>query len=122
MANLTIDELKNLIASDQIDTILVVFPDHYGRLMGKRLTPAYFLENKHFYCCDYLLSASMEMDPQPGFQMASWEKGYGDLSFVPDLDTLRRIPWLPKTALVMCDLVSESGELVVQSPRTRFYP
>ena len=118
MANLAMDELKTLIDGDQIDTVLAVFPDHYGRLVGKRLTPGYFIENSHFYCCDYLLSTSMEMDPQPGFEMSSWEQGYGDMVSVPDLDTLRRIPWLPKTALVMCDLVSETGEAVAQSPRT----
>ena len=86
MAHLAMDELKGLIDGDQIDTVLAVFPDQYGRLVGKRLTPGYFLENSHFYCCDYLLSASMEMDPQPGFEMASWEQGYGDLVFVPDLE------------------------------------
>jgi glutamine synthetase len=118
MANLTMDELKTLVDGDQLDTVLTVFPDHYGRLMGKRLTARYFLEHQHFYCCDYLLSTSMEMDPRPGFEMASWEQGYGDLVYVPHLGTLRRIPWLPKTALVMCDLFSEKGEAVVQSPRT----
>lgn len=118
MAPLAMDELKELIAGDQVDTILAVFPDHYGRLAGKRLASSYFLENSHFYCCDYLLSTSMEMDPQPGFEMSSWEQGYGDLVFIPDLDTLRRIPWLPKTVLVMCDLVTEAGEPVTQSPRT----
>jgi len=117
MAILSMDELKELIDGDQVDTVLAVFPDHYGRLLGKRLTADYFVENTHFYCCDYLLSTSMEMDPQPGFEMSSWEQGYGDLLSVPDLNSLRRIPWLPKTALVMCDLVSESGEPVVQSPR-----
>ena len=79
MAPLAMDELKELIAGDQVDTILAVFPDHYGRLVGKRLTPSYFTENSHFNCCDYLLSTSMEMDPQPGFEMSSWEQGYGDL-------------------------------------------
>ena len=118
MASLGTDELKRLIDEGQIDTVLAVFPDHYGRLVGKRLTAVHFLDSEHFYCCDYLLSTSMEMDPQPGFEMASWEKGYGDLVSVPDLDTLRLIPWLPKTALVMCDLEHEGGEPVVQSPRT----
>jgi len=118
MGKLTIEELKNLVECDEIDTVLTVFPDTYGRLLGKRLTASYFLEQDGLFCCDYLLSAGMEMDPQPGFSMASWDLGYGDFAYVPDPSTLRRIPWLPKTALVMCDLCHESGGPVTQAPRS----
>ncbi len=119
MNELTISKLKKMVESNEIDTILVVFPDYFGRLMGKRVTASYFLKSKQFYCCDYLLSASMEMEPREGFKMASWEKGYGDLVFyVPDEMTLRRIPWLPKTVLVICDLRHEDGKPVEQAPRT----
>ncbi len=86
MGKISGEELKKLIGSKEIDTVLAVFPDYYGRLLGKRLTGRYFLENEHFYCCNYLLTSGMEMDPLPGFEMASWEKGYGDYVFKPDMD------------------------------------
>jgi len=117
MANLSLEELKKLAQQKEIDTVLAVFPDYYGRLMGKRLTVEYFLEQEHFFCCDYLLTAGMEMEPRAGFSLASWEKGYGDFTFVPDFDTLRQIPWLEKTALVICDLMHEKGTEVAQAPR-----
>ena len=59
----------------------------------------------------------MEMDPQPGYAMASWERGYGDFHLLPDLATLRRMPWLAGTALVLCDVAWEDGSPVVASPR-----
>ncbi len=117
MGKLTRLELKKLAEEKEIDTVLAVFGDYYGRLMGKRLTIDYFLDQEEFYCCDYLLAAGMEMEPLAGFSMASWEKGYGDLAFVPDFDTLRRVPWLDKTALIICDLRHEGGREVAQAPR-----
>jgi glutamine synthetase len=59
----------------------------------------------------------MEMDPVPGYAMANWEQGYGDFRLVPDPATLRRIPWLEKSALVLCDVEWEDGSPVVASPR-----
>jgi len=118
--NLDIEELAELVERAEIDTVLAVFPDHLGRLLGKRLTGTYFLEGLErgeVGACNYLLTADMEMNPLPGFAMAGWDKGYGDFALAPDVRTLRRIPWLPQTALVMCDLVWENGEPVVQSPR-----
>ena len=117
MSGMNFDDLKKMIEKNEIDTVLAVFPDYFGRLLGKRLTGQFFLDNKEFFCCDYLLTAGMEMEPRSGFKMASWEKGYGDYAFVPDMKTLRVIPWLSKTAMVVCDLTYENGGPVVQSPR-----
>lgn len=118
---LTLSELKSLIESGEIDTVLPVFCDHYGRLMGKRLTGNYFLSGVKggmVHGCNYLLTADMDMNPLPGFGMASWAQGYGDFTLVMDMATLRRIPWLARTALVLCDLVWENGEPVEQAPRS----
>jgi len=96
MSGMNFDDLTKMIEKNEIDTVLAVFPDYFGRLLGKRLTGQFFLNNKEFFCCDYLLTAGMEMEPQSGFKMASWKKGYGDYAFVPDMKTLRVIPWLSK--------------------------
>jgi glutamine synthetase len=114
------EQLKDLIRDGQIDTVLTVFPDMLGRLMGKRVTGRFFVDEVlagGMHACAYLLTVDMEMEPLPGFAGASWGSGYQDFKALPDLGTLRRIPWLEKTALVMCDLVSEQGEPVETSPR-----
>src|SRR5215510_14573799 len=87
---LTLDELRGEVEGGTIDTILTCFTDMQGRLFGKRIEG-----------CNYLLALYMEMDPVPGYDMANWEKGYGDFHLTPDLETLRRIPWLDRTALVL---------------------
>ena len=117
---LTRDELAAEVEAGTIDTVVCAFTDMQGRLMGKR-------EEAHFFVsetlehglegCNYLLAFDMEMDPQPGYEMASWDRGYGDFHLKPDLDTLRRVPWLPGTALVLCDVAWEDGSPVVASPR-----
>lgn len=104
---LSLDALAEAVARDEIHTVLVVFPDIYGRLLGKRLTAQFFLDvgaEGGTHVCDYLLACDMEMDPVPGYRFTSWEKGYGDMHAVPDLSTLRRVAWLPGTAMVLCDL------------------
>src|SRR4051795_7358269 len=110
-------ELKNA----GVDTVVVAFTDMQGRLMGKRYHVDFFLEEvdagHEAEGCNYLLALDMEMDPQPGYAMASWERGYGDFTLTPDLATLRRIPWLEGTALVLCDVAWEDGSPVVASPR-----
>ena len=91
-----------------------------GRLLGKREEAHFFLDEtvEHgLEGCNYLLALDMEMDPQPGYAMASWERGYGDFHLLPDLATLRRVPWLEGTALVLCDVAWEDGSPVVASPR-----
>ena len=89
--------------------------------MGKRLHAEFFLEEvdagHSVEGCNYLLALEMEMDPVPGYEMANWERGYGDFHLVPDHDSLRRIPWLERTALVLCDVLWEDGSPVAASPR-----
>jgi glutamine synthetase len=118
---LTLDELRDEVESGAIDTVVVAFTDMQGRLLGKRLHGEFFLEEnvaEHgVEGCNYLLALEMEMDPVPGYRIASWEQGYGDFGLRPDLATLRRIPWLEATALVLCDVVWHDGTPVPPSPR-----
>jgi len=112
--------LDALIKKGEIDTVLTVFPDTFGRLMGKRLTGRHWLEHAQaegVHACIYLFTVDMEMEPLPGFKLTSWERGYGDMKMVPDPETARLIPWLPKTALVFCDVYTEEGEPVEEAPR-----
>ncbi|MGH6903383.1 MAG: glutamine synthetase family protein [Geminicoccaceae bacterium] len=117
--NLDLDGLKQEVAAGAIDTVLVCFVDMQGRLIGKRVTGHYFLEQvvEEMHCCDYLLAADMEMEPVPGYAAASWDLGYGDFAVRPDLATMRRIPWLEGTALVLGDVVDHDGLDVPHSPR-----
>ena len=117
---LTVDELRQEVEAGTVDTVLTCFTDMQGRLIGKRVDGEYFLEDTLGHGiegCNYLLALDMEMDPVPGYSMANWETGYGDFHLVPDMETLRRIPWLDRTALVLCDVAWENGEPVVESPR-----
>lgn len=119
---LTVDALKQMVADEQIETVLTVFPDIYGRLIGKRITGEYFVHDvlEHaVHACDYLLACDMEMDPVPGYQFTSWASGYGDLRMVPDLSTLRIASWLEKTAIVICDLLNEEEDIpITVAPRS----
>src|ERR687892_1734193 len=118
---LTLDELRDEVESGAIDTVVVAFTDMQGRLLGKRLHAEFFLEEnvaEHgIEGCNYLLALEMEMDPVPGYGIASWEQGYGDFGLRPDLATLGRTPWLEATALVLCDVVWDDGTPVPPSPR-----
>jgi glutamine synthetase len=120
---LTVEEIRDLIDGGQIDTVLMVFSDLQGRLMGKRLTGDYFVNDilegeGAIHACSYLIANDMEMEPVPGYAYAGWQTGYGDLMAKPDLTTLRRIPWLEKTALVLCDAFDEvTREPVEFAPR-----
>jgi glutamine synthetase len=117
---LDIAALKRLIDAREIDTVLLCMTDMQGRLVGKRLTGHYFLDSLEHgtHACDYLLAVDMEMEPVPGFKAASWDKGYGDFGIKPDLATLRRVPWLPGTALVLGDVVDHEGRDVPHAPRS----
>jgi glutamine synthetase len=117
---LTIEELRDQVERGEIDTVVAAFTDMQGRLLGKREHAEFFLEESAEHGvegCNYLLALDMEMDPQAGYAMASWEQGYGDFVLTPDLSTLRRIPWLEGTALVLCDVGWDDGSPVVASPR-----
>jgi glutamine synthetase len=113
--------LKTKIAKGDIDTVITVFPDVFGRLVGKRFTGKFFLDQvagHGTHGCNYLLTVNMEMDPMDGFQLANWDKGFGDFQMSPDLSSLRALPWQPGTALVLCDLRHEDGSLVAEAPRS----
>ena len=119
---LTLEELSRMVQDNTIDTVQVVFPDLYGRLLGKRMDADYFLEHaadEGTHACNYLLTVDMEMEPIPGYDFANWEKGYGDFHLVPDLDTLRVVSWLERTALVVCDIADMKDHgLIEQAPRS----
>ncbi len=118
--NMTLDQLKLAVSSGEIDTVIVALIDMQGRLMGKRFHAQFFVDGGHTetHCCNYLLAVDMEMNPVPGYKSAGWEQGYGDYALRPDLATLRRIPWLPATALVLGDLVDHhTSEEIAISPR-----
>ena len=117
---LTLDALKTLVTKGEIDTVLVACIDMQGRLMGKRFHAAFFCDGGHkeTHCCNYLLAVDMEMNTVPGYKSTGWEKGYGDYVLRPDMSTLRLVPWLPGTALVLGDLLDHhSHEEVDVSPR-----
>ena len=119
-APLSVEELRELIASGDIDTMLVAFTDMQGRLQGKRLHSRFFLEEVLHHGtegCNYLLAVDMEMNTVDGYSMSSWDLGYGDMVFKPDLATMRRVPWSPGTAMLVADLEWEDGREVVASPR-----
>src|SRR5918993_1291314 len=114
------EELAALVERGEIETVLSVFPDMYGRLMGKRINAGFFLEqiaDGGMHACDYLLACDMEMDVIPGYKYTSWETGYGDFHCVPDFATLRRAGWLPRTAMGLCDLFTQKGGGVGGGPR-----
>jgi glutamine synthetase len=117
---LSLNDLRKEVGEGTIDTVVTAFTDMQGRLFGKRIQAEYFLDEVTEHGvegCNYLLALDMEMDPVPGYEMANWEGGYGDFGIVPDMGTLRRIPWLDRTALVLCDVVNHDGSPVVASPR-----
>jgi glutamine synthetase len=119
--NLDRHALEKRIGNGDIDTVLVVFPDMQGRFMGKRVMGDFFLHeilgDEGMHACNYLLTVDVDMEPLPGYRYANWDKGYGDFAMVPDMNTLRLIPWLDKTALVICDVLSEEGDIVEVAPR-----
>jgi glutamine synthetase len=119
---LSLDDLTQRVgARDRaIDTVIVAFTDMQGRLQGKRMHARYFLDEVVAHGtegCNYLLAVDVDMNTVSGYAMSSWEKGYGDFVFRPDLRTLRLAPWLPATAMVQCDLLWLDGSPVRQSPR-----
>jgi glutamine synthetase len=104
---LTLEQLRRRIPTGEFDTVVVGFTDHYGRLMGKRYDAEMFVDSiaeDGAHGCDYLLTTDMEMDPVRGYRFANWELGYGDFHLVPDVSTLRVASWLPRSALVLCDV------------------
>jgi len=118
--NMSFAELKAAVHSGEIDTVLACIVDMQGRLQGKRFHAVNFVESGHVesHCCNYLLATDLEMETVQGYAATSWKKGYGDYVMKPDLSTIRRIPWLPGTAMVTCDVLDHhTHKPVPHSPR-----
>ncbi|MHA3022543.1 glutamine synthetase family protein [Mycobacterium sp. BMJ-28] len=118
---LTQFELERLVADGEIDTVIVAFTDMQGRLTGKRVSARLFVEEVAAHgaeCCNYLLAVDVDMNTVDGYTVSSWETGYGDMVMTADFSTLRLLPWLPGTALVIADLSWTDGRPVVQAPRS----
>ena len=119
---LTLKDLRAKTDAGEIDTVIVAFADHYGRLHGKRFDASFFIDDavaNGTHACDYLLTVDMEMEPVAGYSYASWEQGFGDFHLVPDLETLRLASWLDRTALVLCDVEDETKHApVAVAPRS----
>ncbi len=112
--------LRELITDGAVDTVIMALPDLQGRPVGKRVTGEFFLSHAETHgieVCDYLLAVDVDMQPLAGYTFTNWDTGYGDLHAVPDYDSLRVVPWLEKTAMVLCDLFDPEGRPVEVSPR-----
>lgn len=117
---LALEELRALVASGEIDTVVLAFPDMQGRLQGKRFAARFFLDDVLDHGtegCNYLLAVDTEMNTVEGYEMASWDRGYGDFAMHADLSTLRRVPWNDGTAMLIADLAWNDGSPVVAAPR-----
>ncbi|MFN8528869.1 MAG: glutamine synthetase family protein [Anaerolineae bacterium] len=119
---LTLDTLTEMVDQREIETIVLGFTDHYGRLMGKRIDAEFFIQdiaNAGTHACNYLLTTDIPMEPIRGYQFANWEHGYGDFHLVPDLNTLRVATWLDKSAMVLCDVKDErTHDYINVAPRS----
>ncbi|WP_421906218.1 glutamine synthetase family protein [Mameliella sp.] len=117
---MTFDDLKAQVSSGEVDTVLACIVDMQGRLMGKRFHAAHFVNSawEETHCCNYLLATDLMMATPEGYAATSWEKGYGDYVMKPDLTTLRPMPWLEGTVMVLCDVLDHhTHEEVPHSPR-----
>jgi glutamine synthetase len=116
------DDLADRIRRGEIDTVAMVFPDLQGRLVGKRTTGRFFLDHvadDGTENCDYLIACDMDNNPVPGYRFASYDQGYGDMLARADWDTIRILPWVDRTAMIMCDLFDvNTGALVEVAPRS----
>ena len=108
---LSIDELKDLVSKGTIDTVLVCLVDMQCRLMGKRFLAQHFVNGgwEETHCCNYLLATDFEMATPDGYASTSWKSGYGDYVMKPDLTTLRNVPWLEATVMVLCDVLDHDN-------------
>lgn len=118
---LSVAALEQLVDAGAVDTVIVAFADMQGRLVGKRVSASLFVDEVLIHgadCCNYLLAVDVDMNTVPGYAMSSWDTGYGDMVMRPDPATLRLVPWLPPTALVIADVGWPDGSPVTASPRT----
>lgn len=121
---LTLEQLRERVRQGLVETVVVGFTDHYGRLVGKRYDAEMFVDDvcadgQGAHACDYLLTVDMEMAPVPGYRFTNWDKGYGDFHLVPDLASLRMASWLDKSAFVLCDVRNEkTHDYISVAPRS----
>ncbi|WP_027834759.1 glutamine synthetase family protein [Maritalea myrionectae] len=118
--NLSFETLKELVKSGEVDTVIAALPDMQGRLMGKRFHAVHFVESawEETHCCNYLLATDLEMHTVEGYKATSWQSGYGDYVMQPDMTTLRLVPWLEGTAMVLCDVLDHhTHDEIPHSPR-----
>ena len=117
---MTLDELREAVAEGRVDTVVLAMADVQGRLQGKRLSAAHFLDEVLAHGaegCNYLLAVDVEMNTVEGYALTSWESGYGDFVMRPDLDTLHVVPWHDRTAMLMADVLDHEGNPIAPSPR-----
>ncbi|HEV3047210.1 MAG TPA: glutamine synthetase family protein [Solirubrobacteraceae bacterium] len=115
-----LEELAEQVERGEIDTVLVAMADMQGRLQGKRVTASHFLAEVAHHgaeSCNYLLAVDVDMRTVEGYAMSSWAGGYGDMVLVPDLQTLRPVPWQEGTAMCLADVRWPDGAEVLASPR-----
>lgn len=117
--NLSFEDLKSAVQRGEIDTVLACIVDMQGRLMGKRFQAEFFVESgwNETHGCNYLLATDLEMETVQGYASTNWAAGYGDYTFKPDMTTLRHVPWLEGTALVLCDVQDHHHNDIAHSPR-----
>jgi glutamine synthetase len=117
---MNLQELRAEVDAGAIDTVLLALTDMQGRLQGKRLTARHFLAEVAEHgaeACNYLLGVDVDMATVSGYELFSWERGYGDFVLRPDLDTLRPVPWQEGTAICLADVAAQDGTDVSVSPR-----
>jgi len=118
---LSVQELQTLVADGTIDTVVVGFTDVQGRLVGKRVAARLFVEDIMHHgaeCCNYLLTVDVENNTVDGYAFSGWDRGYSDMAMIPDMSTLRMVPWLPGSVMVLADLVTTDHKPIAQSPRS----
>src|SRR5690242_13544801 len=117
---LSMEDLRLAVNAGTIDTVALAIVDMQGRLQGKRLHADFFLDEVVRHAtegCNYLLAVDVDMNTVGGYAMASWERGYGDMVLVPDMDTLRPVPWQEATVVCLADVAWHDGSEVAASPR-----
>ena len=117
---LSVETLRKKVAAGEVDSVIIALTDMQGRLAGKRCSARYFLDEVLSHgveACNYLLAVDVEQSTVSGYEISSWERGYGDFVLVPDLATLRLLPWKDRTAMVQCDAAWAGGSPVRVSPR-----
>ena len=117
---MTVAELRDAVSHGAVDTVVLAITDLQGRLQGKRLDAEYFLADVLEHGtdgCNYLFAVDVEMNTVSGYAISSWDRGYGDFVMVPDLATMRRIPWQPGTVLLLADATWLDHAPVSESPR-----